>query len=183
MSVSKYSDELSQNNNEVKMVQANIAKTAGRLRWTVWIAWGCIIAIYVAGRFGVDLGFLKVQAEAHPEVPAPLRAVADVTLVLVSIALWQLSRMLGAIAAGDLFSARVIGAFRAFALWLLIVAIVWIVAPIVVAVISGPDAEHAYAFKLQLRDLLTIGITLILFLVARLLERARAIDEEMREIV
>jgi hypothetical protein len=77
----------------------------------------------------------------------------------------------------------VIGAFRAFALWLLIVAIVWIVAPIVVAVISGPDAEHAYALKLQLRDLLTIGITLILFLVARLLERARAIDEEMREIV
>jgi len=30
---------------------------------------------------------------------------------------------------------------------------------------------------------LTIGVTLILFLVARLLERARGIEEEMREIV
>jgi hypothetical protein len=51
------------------------------------------------------------------------------------------------------------------------------------ALINGPDAEHTFAFKLQLRDLLTIGVTLIFFLVARLLERARAIDEEMREIV
>jgi hypothetical protein len=30
---------------------------------------------------------------------------------------------------------------------------------------------------------LTVGIALILFLVARLLERARAVDEELREIV
>ena len=165
------------------MARSSIAKTAGRLRWAVWIAWGCIIAIYAAGRLGLDFGFLKVQAKSDPDVPGSLKIVADVTLLLVSIALWQLSRMLGAIAAGDLFSARVVSAFRSFALWLLIVAIVWIAAPIVIAIINGPDAEHAFALKLQLRDLLTIGVTLILFLVARLLERARAIDEEMREIV
>ena len=165
------------------MAQASIAKTARRLRLAVWISWGCIIAIYVAGRLGLDVGFLKVQAKAQTDVPAPLRIVADATIILVSIALWQLSRMLSAIAAGDLFSARVVAAFRAFALWLLIVAIVWILAPIVMAVAAGPDANQAYAFKLQLRDLLTIGVTLILFLVARLLERARSIDEEMREIV
>ena len=165
------------------MTHSSIANSAGRLRWVVWIAWGSIIAIYIAGRLGLDLGFLKVQAKSDPVTPGPLKVVGDATLLLVSMALWNLSRMLGAIASGDLFSARVVGAFRSFALWLLIVAIVWIVGPIVAGVISGPDADHAYAFKLQLRDLLTIGITLILFLVARLLERARAIDEEMREIV
>ena len=165
------------------MGHSSIARTAGRLRWGVWIAWGAIIAISLAGRVGLDFGFLKVQAKSDPDVSAPLRIVADATILLVSIALWHLSRMLGAIAAGDLFSARVVAAFRSFALWLLIVAITWIVAPIVVALINGPDSDHAFAFKLQLRDLLTIGVTLILFLVARLLERARAIDEEMREIV
>ena len=109
--------------------------------------------------------------------------VADISILLLSVALYHLSRMLGAIAAGDLFSARVVGAFRAFAFWLLLVALVWVVAPIVAVVLTGPDEAHRLAFRLQLRDVLTIGVALILFLVARLLERARTIDEEMREIV
>ena len=85
---------------------------------------------------------------------------------------------------GDLFSARVVGAFRAFAFWLLLVALVWIVAPIA-AVLARRSRRCAASieFRLQLRDVLTVGIALILFLVARLLERARTIDEEMREIV
>ena len=39
--------------------------------------------------------------------------VADISLALLTVALLQLNRMLVAIAAGDFFSARVIGAFRA----------------------------------------------------------------------
>jgi hypothetical protein len=109
--------------------------------------------------------------------------VADVTILLLCIALYQLSRMLGAIAEGDLFSSRVVGAFRAFAFWLLIIALVWVAAPIVAVLLTGPDDSQRLAFTLQLRDMLTIGVALILFLVARLLERARTIDEEMREIV
>jgi hypothetical protein len=165
------------------MARTGIAKTAVRLQWSVWIVWGCILVIYAAGRFGLDIGIFRVQASSAAGVAPQIMAVADVTIVLVTVALWQLSRMLGAIAAGDLFSARVVGAFRAFALWLLIVALVWILVPVVMALAGGPGPEHRYEFKLQLRDLMTIGITLILFLVARLLERARAIDEEMREIV
>jgi hypothetical protein len=91
--------------------------------------------------------------------------------------------MLGALAAGDLFSSRVIGAFRAFAQWLLILALFSIAAPLAWALLSGPGPAHQYELKFQLNDLLTLGITFILFLVARLLERARAIDEEIREIV
>ena len=59
----------------------------------------------------------------------------------------------------------------------------WVVAPIATALLAGPTDAHRLEFRLQLRDVLTIGVALILFLVARLLERARAIDEEMREIV
>jgi hypothetical protein len=154
---------------------------ANRLRWGTWIAWAIIVLVYVAGRLGLSIGVVQAQASAGED--NSLLGVADATILLVSIALFQLSRMLGAIAQGDLFSARVVGAFRAFALWLLLVAIVWIAAPVVAELISGPGAEHRFEFRLQLRDILTVGVTLILFLVARLLERARAIDEEMREIV
>jgi hypothetical protein len=149
----------------------------------VWIVWSCIVIVYVAGRIGLDLGMLRVQASSAAGVLPSVMAVSDLTVVAVTISLWQLSRMLSAIANGDLFSARVVGAFRAFALWLLIVALVWIIVPIAAEVARGPGSERAYDFKFQLRDLLTVGITLILFLVARLLERARAIDEENREIV
>ena len=165
------------------MAHASIAKTASRLKLGMWIVWACILLVYIAGRFGLGVGLLRVQSHAAAGDTPSVMAVADATMVLLTIALWQLSRMLAAIAAGDLFSARVVGAFRSFALWLLIVSLVWIGASIAVPVVSGHALPHHYEFQLQLRDFLTVGITLILFLVARVLERARTIDEEMREIV
>ena len=162
----------------------DIGKTARRLRWAVWIFWGCIILAYVAGRLGLSLrGAVEVQAHSTVAEAGTPMIVADITILLLSVALYQLSRMLGAIGEGDLFSSRVVGAFRSFAFWLLVVALAWVAAPIVAVFLTGPDAAHRLEFKLQLRDVLTIGIALILFLVARLLERARTIDEEMREIV
>ena len=165
------------------MARTSIAKMANRLRWGMWIVWIAIVLIYIAGQLGLSIGFVRAQAHASESENASLPGVAELTIVLLSIALFQLSRMLGSIAAGDLFSKRVIGAFRAFAAWLLFVSLVWIVAPIIAELLRGPGAEHLLEFKLQLRDILTVGIALILFLVARLLERARAIDEENREII
>lgn len=166
------------------MQTSDIAKTANRLRWAVWIFWGCVVAAYVAGRFGLGLqGAFEVRAHSSDVDSGTPMFVADVSIVLLSVALYQLNRMLAAIADGDLFSARVVAAFRAFAFWLLLVAVVWIVAPIAGVLIAGPGDARRLEFRLQLRDILTIGIALILFLVARLLERARTIDEEMREIV
>lgn len=166
------------------MVGIEIGRTAKRLKVAVWIFWACILAAYVAGRFGLTTaGAVQVEARSETaEAGAPM-FVADVTILLLCVALYQLNRMLGAIAEGDLFSSRVVGAFRSFAFWLLIVALVWVVAPIVAVFLAGPGDSHRLAFRLQLRDMLTIGVALILFLVARLLERARMIDEEMREIV
>ena len=166
------------------MNESDIGKTAKRLRWAVWIFWACIILAYVAGRLGLSLrGAVEVQAHSTVAESGTPMIVADVTILLLSVALYQLSRMLGAIGEGDLFSARVVGAFRSFAFWLLVLALAWVVAPIVAVFLTGPDEAHRLEFKLQLRDVLTIGIALILFLVARLLERARTLDEEMREFV
>ena len=60
-----------------------------------------------------------------------------------------------------------------------------LVAPIVRGIAGAPGVRRrtGFAFALDLRDLLTVGITLLLFLLARLLERARGLDEEMREFV
>ena len=164
------------------MKSSGIAATAARLRWGVWIVWGVILVIYLIGRLGLDLGPVEVVSRTDVGDGAGGMRVADVMVVLLTVALTQLGRMLGAIAAGDLFSARVIGAFRAFALWLLVLSLVSILVPLGAALFANPDPGR-YEFRFQVRDLLTVGITLILFLVARLLERARGIEDEMREIV
>lgn len=165
------------------MASSSIVRTAKRLRWAVWIFWAGIVLAYLAGRFGIETDLLRIRSRIDESSSGPVMIVADVTIVLLSVALYQLSRMLGAIGEGDLFSVRVVGAFRAFAFWLLLVALLWILAPVAAALLAGPDSAHRIELTFQLRDVLTIGVTLILFLVARLLERARTIDEEMREIV
>jgi hypothetical protein len=165
------------------VASSNIVKMANRLRWGMWLVWAGILLVYAVGRLGVDLGAVRVASRADAGEDAAPMWMADVVVLLLTVSLYQLNRMLGALAAGDHFSARVIGSFRAFALWLLILALFSIAAPTVLALLSGPNPAGHYELKFQLHDLLTLGITLILFLVARLLERARAIDEEMREIV
>jgi hypothetical protein len=143
------------------MANSDIGSTATRLRWAVWIFWACVLLAYAVGRLGLTFGVVRVQTHS---------AAGDAPSFL-------------AIAEGDLFSARVVKAFRSFAFWLLLVALVWIVAPIAAVLLAGPGDARQLEFRLQMRDVLTVGIALILFLVARLLERARTVDEELREIV
>lgn len=165
------------------MANSDICKTATRLRWAVRIFWAGILLAYVVGRFRLTLGVVQVQAHSAAGDAPSFMIMADVSILLLSVALYQLTKMLGAIAEGDLFSARVVQAFRAFAFWLLLVALVWIVAPLAAVLLAGPDDTRRLEFRLQMRDVLTVGIALILFLVARLLERARTVDEELREII
>jgi hypothetical protein len=165
------------------MGNSDIGKTATRLRWAVWIFWAGILLAYVIGRFGLTFGVVEVKTHSPAGDAPSFMAIADASILLLSVALYQLTKMLGAIAEGDLFSGRVVKAFRSFAFWLLLVALVWIVAPIAAVLLAGPGDASRLEFRLQMRDVLTVGIALILFLVARLLERARTVDEELREIV
>ena len=159
----------------------NIALTALRLRWVVLGAMVVMAALYIAGRFGLQIGSAQVEYRAHgPDLPLT-RLLADLTVAVLLIALFRLAQMLKRIASGEIFSAAAIGYFRSFAFWLLVTAAISLLSPLAVAA-TGPTLNRI-ELSFNFRDVLTVGITLLLFLLARLLERARQLDEEMREIV
>ena len=82
-----------------------------------------------------------------------------------------------------MFSVEVIRNFRRFASWLLLMALWELLAPIVLAIAFRPAGPHKIQMVIDFREVLTLGTTLLLFLIARLLEHARRLDEEVREFV
>jgi hypothetical protein len=175
--------KLSQNDNEINMDNSAIARSARRLRLAVVVAIGFIVAIYLMGRFGPQAGPIRV--EAHSESSGWLaRTMIDVTLALFVVALLRLAQMLGAVADGPLFGPRVTRAFRGFAFWLFLAMLVDVVAPPAIAIAqSFSTGTGRAALVFELRDLLMLAGALFLFLLARMLEQARAIEAELEEIV
>jgi hypothetical protein len=171
------------NDNGVKMKHSTIAQSARRLRLMVFVGIGLVVAIYLLGRFAPQLGPIRVQA--HQEVSGWIgRALIDLTLCLFVIALVRLSQMLGAVADGPLFGPRVTRSFRGFAFWLFLATLLNVVAPPAITIgrmmaVGGGRTELQFG----LRDLLMLVGTLFLFLLARMLEQARAIETELEEIV
>jgi hypothetical protein len=147
------------------------------------VAIGVIVAIYLLGRFGPELG--PVRVETHADTPGwPARAMIDVTLTMFIIALFRLAQMLGAVADGPLFGPRVTRAFRGFAFWLFLATLIDVVAAPAIAVahtIRAGGGRPSLVF--ELRDLLMLMGALFLFLLARMLEQARALETELEEIV
>ncbi len=143
-----------------------------------------MIALYVAARFGLQLGRAHVEYRLHGPDQWTTRLLADASVLLLLFALFRLTQMLGLIAAGELFSARVIAHFRSFAFWLLIVALSGLFGPMVAQLLrhSGTSGT-VLALTIDFREILSVGVTLLLFLLARLLERAREFEAEIREIV
>jgi len=147
------------------------------------LAIGAIVAIYLLGRLGPQLG--PVRVETHADTPGWLaRAMIDVTLALFIIALFRLAQMLGAIADGPLFGPRVTRAFRGFAFWLFLATLIDVVAAPALALADAIGVGGGRpALVFELRDLLMLLGALFLFLLARMLEQARAIESELEEIV
>ena len=172
------------------MQNKSIPQSAARLRLGVIFAMSLIAALYLAARFGLSVAAVHVEFRRAGLSLETARLLGDGTVILLLVALAQLARMLGLIAAGELFTARVIGAFRRFALWLMLMALFGFVAPMVAAIAlassaaaAGGTGPHRLELMFDLRDLLTLGITLVLFLLARLLERASELEAEVREFV
>ena len=161
---------------------STIIRSARRLRVAIFAVMALMFILYSAARFGVQLGGAKIESRVHGQDPSTAKLMADVTLLLLVVAFFQLTRMLGRIASGELFTAQVIGHFRGFALWLLITALFGLAGPLAVSLLAVGSANHLQ-FVLDFQKLLLVAVTLVLFLLARLLERARAIDEEVREFV
>jgi hypothetical protein len=158
----------------------SISRSASRLRVAVLIvmaAFALLLGLVWFGRAGAPV---RVEVHAGGVWNDP-RWSATLVFVLVELALFQLVRMLAAVRAGELFSARVVRHFRQFAFWLMVLAILGVAGPLVGSALGGERGN--VALVLDLRHLITLGVTLLLFLLARLLERARQIEEEVREFV
>lgn len=165
------------------MIDAAIARSARRLRLLVFVGIAAIALLYVLGRFAPDLGPLRVEAQAAAPVWLGL-GIADLTLLLFITALLRLAQMLGAIARGSLFAPQVTKAFRGFAFWLFIATLVDVVAGPALAILQLlRDGDGQTALVFELRDLLMLAGALFLFLLARIMERARAIEAELEAIV
>lgn len=161
-----------------------IRRSASRLRALVFVAMALMALVYAAAQ--LNLQFAGAHVEYHLRglgIPYE-RLIGAVSLVLLLIALFRLAEMLGLIVGGALFTMPVIRHFRGFASWLLVMAAFEMIAPIAAGLLgAGSAPPHLVRLMFDLRDILTLGITLLLFLLARLLERARGLDEEMREFI
>lgn len=165
------------------MNDSTIARSARRLRFAALAAIGLIVAVYLLGRFGPEAG--PVRVETHADTAGWLdRAMIDVTLALFVIALFRLAQMLGAVADGPLFGPRVTRAFRGFAFWLFLATLIDVVAAPAIAIVRALSLGGGRApLVFELGDLLMLAGALFLFLLARMLEQARAIEAELEEIV
>jgi hypothetical protein len=165
------------------MENSAIARSARRLRAAALVAIGLIVVIYLLGRFGSDAGFVRVETRSGTSGWLG-RAMIDVTLALFVVALLRLAQMLSAVADGPLFGPRVTRAFRGFAFWLFLATLIDVVAAPAFAVAKAISAGGGRApLEFELRDLLMLAGALFLFLLARMLEQASAIEAELEEIV
>ena len=162
----------------------DVARSAARLRWTVILIGALMVVVYAVARFGLLPGRVRVEHYMHGLAPGAAWLIGDGAALLLVAALYHLVLMLGRIARGELFSLGVIRHFRGFALWLLLMALFKWFGPMVAVLAQGhAGGVHELRFGFDFDEILTVGLALLLFLVARLLERARQIEDEVREFV
>ena len=166
------------------MADDGIKRYARRLRLGVLAVFGVVVALILCGHFGIRVGSAPVLLRSQSIPIIGTFGLADIVLLLIGIAVYWLSEGLRAVATGRLFSKPVVRTFRLFASWMLIAALFNSFAPIVLAATSpGSPGRHRIMVPVDVRDLLLIALTLLLLLIARMFERARAIEDEMSEIV
>jgi len=162
------------------MTDEDIGRYARRLRMGVLAVFALVLLLVLCGRFGVRVAGAPVLLQSRFP-PSGLFTIGDGVLLLLAVAVYWLTEALRAVGAGGLFSGLVVRRFRLFAMWMLVMALFSTLAPMVLA--ASAPGRHRLMVLVDLRDLLMIGLTLVLLLIARMFERARSIQDEMSEIV
>lgn len=166
------------------MLQQNrFSKSASRLRIAVVLMLLIIVAVWLVSAFHLPLGpGIKVTSYAE-EAGSPYAVWASsLSLGLFGLALLRLSAMLKRIAGGDRFSPSVTRPFRDFAMLLLLSSLAALLAPAALAALA-PAKDGVRHLHFELRDAIFGLASLLLFLVARMLEDAARIEAELEEIV
>lgn len=144
-----------------------------------------LIAAAAVSRFNLDLGpWIAVVRRSQPAEYSLAGAVGDLGVLFFAIALVQLIRLLGRLSSGDLFAPAVTSAFRSFAFWLMLSAIIAMAGPPLAGLATAlGGGGHRIEFRIDLRDVMFVIAGLVLFLVARMLDEAARLDRELKEIV
>jgi hypothetical protein len=165
-------------------MDSSIQIAAARLRWLVIAALAVLLLLFAVAQLGLPLAGIHVEYRTHGMAPAGNRLLGAGTMILLTVAMVRLVQMLGRMASGELFTIEIVRRFRGFAFWLLAMALFGFLAPTVAGLIfSQPGAAHRIALIFDVRELLIVAITMLLFLLARLLERARELESEVQEFV
>lgn len=160
-----------------------LRKSAKWLHRAVWCFILLVAVAYGFARLGIDAGPTVEVHDRTGGLGSAARLVTDLSTLLFLGALMHLAGVLRHIAAGEMFGPAVTGSLRRFALWLFLSAIVSIAGPTLVDLFIVHPQGGAVRIVADLRDLFFLVTGLVLFLVARVLEAAAAVDAELREIV
>ena len=153
------------------------------VRWVAIAALLLLVGAFTAYRLGLDLG-PSVEVRGKSGGPDHAAWGADLAALLFAIALVQLIRLLGRLGMGEMFAPSVTGAVRSFAFWLMLSAIVAIVAAPVIGMAGAlGGSAHRIEIRLDLRDVMFVIAALVLFLLARMLDEAARLDRELKEFV
>lgn len=100
-------------------------------------------------------------------------------------AMSRIARMLRWLAEGQVFTSMVIADIRSFAFWIMIATLASLLAPVIIAPIVANvwHMEVVRAGQVSGSDLMLLLVSAIFFQVARLLDAARRMADEYRQIV
>lgn len=166
--------------------QHSIQQMAERLRWGVLVMIALIGFTHLALRFGWPTQHLRIVPHWHGPPTLPAAMAGDLAILALLAGLVRLAQMLGGVAQGELFSARVSGGFRAFAFWLLVSSILRLmsgIADVWLHIGNRLSPPRPQVLTVDFNNLLMVGLAATLFLVARLLVEAQRVSTELKEIV
>lgn len=155
------------------------------VRWFAIAALVLLIVAFAIARLGIDFGpQLIVVHRSHAPGTTAVGLISDLAVLLFAISLVQLIRLLGRLSSGTMFAPSVTGAFRTFAFWLMLAAVVAIGGPLVAGTAAAVLGEaHPVEVRINLRDVMFVIAGMVMFLVARMLDEAARIEAELEEIV
>lgn len=162
--------------------QAAIARTA---RWTRWIVVTLIlstIALQLSAHV-VGMPHLQLHPAGRSVGGGAVALLHGLFMLLALVELWL---MLRHVEQGELFSPKVTMRLRRFALFtVLAVLSAAILSPLLILLFPdcGPNGGCIRRFPIDLRAFWTLVIALIFFLVARILDETRAVDEENKQFI
>jgi magnesium-transporting ATPase (P-type) len=166
------------------MEQPRVA-IANAARWTRWIVVALIGTTILLQVAAATLGtpHLRLHPLGRGVAGAAVSLLHSLFMLLALVQLWLALRH---VETGELFSAHVTRGLRRFALFTLLAVLSGaLLTPLLIVLFPdcaspGPCARR---LPIDMRTFWTLIIVLVFFLVARILDEARRVDEENKQII